>query len=84
MVLRYDFKSAARRLPACLLRLYGTNPHSRGEHPAERSAIESLVEKCLAARGENCGAWESEINDRIYRIYRLTKDEIKLVEGAAK
>ena len=27
-------------------------------------------------------AWESEINDRVYRLYGLTKDEIKIVEEA--
>ena len=48
----------------------------------ERSAIEALVEKCSAARGENCQAWEAEINDRVYRLYGLTKDEIKIVEEA--
>src|ERR1039457_4507543 len=32
--------------------------------------------KCVAARAGNCGAWESEINDRVYRLYGLTKDEI--------
>ena len=51
---------------------------------AERSAIEGLVEKCLAARGENCGAWEAEINARVARLYHLTPDEIKLVEESAK
>jgi hypothetical protein len=39
-----------------------------------------LVEKCLAARGENCAAWEAEINARVARLYSLTPDEIKLVE----
>jgi hypothetical protein len=61
-----------------------------GRHPiptasaAERSAIEGLVEKCLAARGENCGAWEAEINARVARLYGLTPDEIKLVEESTK
>ncbi len=50
--------------------------------PPERTAIEKLVEQCLAARGENCGAWESEINERVCRLYGLTKDEIKIVEDA--
>jgi type I restriction-modification system DNA methylase subunit len=51
---------------------------------AERSAIEGLVEQCLAARGENCGAWETEINARVARLYGLTPDEIKLVEEATR
>jgi hypothetical protein len=36
----------------------------------------------LAARGANCDAWESEINDRVYHLYGLTKDEIKMLEDA--
>ena len=47
---------------------------------AERSAIEGLVAQCLAARGENCGAWEAEINARVARLYGLTPAEIQLVE----
>ena len=50
---------------------------------AERSAIEGLVEQCLAARGENCGAWEAEINARVARLDSLTPDEINLVESAS-
>ncbi|HEV2207395.1 MAG TPA: TaqI-like C-terminal specificity domain-containing protein [Verrucomicrobiae bacterium] len=50
----------------------------------DRAAIESLVEKCLAAHGANCDPWESEINDRVYRLYGLTKDEIIIVEGPDK
>ena len=53
-------------------------------NPADHAAIESLVEKCSAARGANCGDWESEINDRVYRLYGLTKDEIKMVEESAR
>lgn len=51
---------------------------------AERSAIEGLVEKCLAARGENCAAWEAEINARVFRLYGLTPEEIQLVEESGK
>ncbi|HRT59142.1 MAG TPA: hypothetical protein P5038_21145 [Candidatus Paceibacterota bacterium] len=29
-------------------------------------------------------AWEREIDDRVYRLYGLTKEEIKIVKGAAK
>lgn len=49
----------------------------------DRASIETLAEKCLAAHGQNCQAWESEINDRVYRLYGLTKDEIKMVEESA-
>ncbi len=56
-----------------------------GASATERAAIEKLVERCLAARGMHCGAWESEINERVCRLCGLTPDEIKLVsESAAK
>ena len=53
-----------------------------------------MVEQCLAAcafalslrchqYGENCGAWESEINARVFRLYGLTPEEIHTVEQAA-
>jgi hypothetical protein len=51
---------------------------------ADRASIEKLAEKCLAAHGENCQAWESEINDRVYRLYGLDKDEIQMVEESTK
>jgi hypothetical protein len=51
---------------------------------AERSAIEGLVEQCLAARGENCAAWEAEINTRVFRLYALTPAEIELVKSTAQ
>ncbi|MGA2181144.1 MAG: hypothetical protein ABSH15_16375 [Verrucomicrobiota bacterium] len=42
------------------------------------------MEKCLAARGENCAAWEAEINARVARLHGLTPEEIKLVEDSVK
>jgi hypothetical protein len=53
---------------------------------AARSALGGLVEKCLAARGQGpqVAAWESEINAHVFRLYGLTKDEIKIVEQAAQ
>ena len=42
------------------------------------------IEKCLAARCQGCGEWEAEINDRVHRLYGLTKDEIKIVEESTK
>lgn len=51
---------------------------------AERSAIKALVEQLRTARGEDCGAWVSEVNARGARLYALTPDEIKLVEEATK
>ena len=51
---------------------------------AEHDALVGLVEKRLAARGENCEKWESAINDRVYRLYGLTPEEIKMVEESAQ
>jgi hypothetical protein len=36
---------------------------------------------CQAAAAE-VTAWEREIDERVYRLYGLTAEEIKLVEGA--
>jgi len=36
---------------------------------AERTAIAALVEKCLAAKGVGCEAWEREIDERVARLY---------------
>jgi len=49
----------------------------------QRKAIEGLVEKCLAARGqgEAVAAWEADINRLVYEVYGLTASEIALVEG---
>jgi hypothetical protein len=49
----------------------------------DRTANEAVAERCFAARGENCPAWQPEINDRVNQLYGLTRDEIKLVEAAA-
>ena len=51
---------------------------------AERSALAALADQCLTARGSNCAAWESEINDRVYRHYGLDNDVIKMVEESTK
>ena len=35
-------------------------------------------------RGREVIAWEREIDERVYRLYGLTKEEIKIVEEGAK
>jgi hypothetical protein len=56
--------------------------------PAEQSALEALVARILKARLANTAAdvsaQEREIDDRVYRLYGLSKDEIKLVEEAGQ
>lgn len=38
---------------------------------SDRASISALVEKCLAAKGVACEAWEAEINGRVARLYGL-------------
>lgn len=38
---------------------------------SEMARIEQLVKKCLKARGEDCDAWEHEINERVAALYGL-------------
>ena len=56
------------------------NPGERAEH----DAIVMLVERILTAKrtdpNADTSAWEREIDERVYRLYGLTPDEIKLVE----
>ncbi|MES4786266.1 MAG: hypothetical protein C4294_11060, partial [Nitrospiraceae bacterium] len=51
---------------------------------AEHDAIVKLVERILAAKraapDADTTAWEREIDERVYRLYGLTPDEIKIVE----
>jgi len=44
-------------------------------------AIVGMAERILAA---DTSALEREIDDRVYRLYGLSKDEIKIVEDTAK
>ncbi len=47
--------------------------------------IEALVDKILAAKKQNLQAdtseWEKEIDKLVYRLYDLTEEEIKIIEG---
>jgi hypothetical protein len=54
--------------------------------PAERQAIEERVEKLLACRGEGSlvRAWEREIDEIVYRVYGLSKEEVKVIEEWAE
>jgi adenine-specific DNA-methyltransferase len=47
----------------------------------DKGAIETLVQKCLDAKGENCQQWEAEIDDIVARIYGLTEAERVIIEG---
>jgi hypothetical protein len=45
----------------------------------ERIAISKLVQKCLDAKGERVSQVEAEINERVARLYGLTRDETKVI-----
>ncbi|RMH77043.1 MAG: hypothetical protein D6680_06415 [Cyanobacteria bacterium J007] len=47
----------------------------------DRLAIESLVQKCLNAKGKGVEEWEAEIDDRVAHLYGLTAEEIKIIRG---
>ncbi len=44
--------------------------------PADRAAIEVLVQRCLDAKGQGpqVAEWEAEINARVARLYGLPAD----------
>ena len=48
----------------------------------------NLVDQILAAKRGNPAAdttaWEREIDERVYRLYGLTPEEIKLVEESSQ
>ena len=55
---------------------------------AEQAALEALVDRILAAKRANpladVSAWEREIDERVYRLYGLTPEEIKIVDESVK
>ena len=49
--------------------------------PTDQAELETLVQRILESpNAENTAAIEAEINDRVYRLFGLTREEIKLVE----
>ncbi len=54
----------------------------------QRAGIESLVNRIVAAKKADPTAdtslWEREIDERVYKLYGLTAEEIKIVEGAVQ
>jgi hypothetical protein len=48
---------------------------------AEQKAIETLVQKCLDAKGQNVGQWEQEIDEIVARLYGLSNEEMKIIIG---
>jgi hypothetical protein len=58
------------------------------EDPSQQAPIVKLVDKILGAKRANpqadVSAWEREIDERVYRLYGLTPEEIKIVEEGSK
>jgi hypothetical protein len=53
--------------------------------PAEQSELETLVRRILEnPNATNVADLEAEINERVYRLYGLTRDEIALIEVSDK
>ncbi|MBE9059263.1 Eco57I restriction-modification methylase domain-containing protein, partial [Sphaerospermopsis sp. LEGE 08334] len=48
---------------------------------AEQKAIETLVQKCLEAKGQNCQQWEQEIDEIVARLYGLSDEEMEIIKG---
>jgi adenine-specific DNA-methyltransferase len=48
---------------------------------ADRIVIETLVQKCLNAKGVGVEQWEAEIDDRVAHLYGLTAEEMKIIRG---
>jgi hypothetical protein len=59
-------------------------PNAKG---TEQAAIVSRVDDILSAKSADpladTSAWEREIDERVYRLYGLTAEEIRIVEGAS-
>ena len=49
--------------------------------------VDTLVDRILAAKAADpaadTSAWEREIDQRVYKLYGLTAEEIEIVEGAS-
>lgn len=48
---------------------------------AEQKAIETLVQKCLEAKGQNVTQWEQEIDEIVARLYGLSDEEMQIIKS---
>jgi hypothetical protein len=55
----------------------------RAEHDALVALVISILKAKQANAAADTSAWEREIDERVYRLYGLTSDEIRLVEESA-
>jgi len=61
-----------------------SNASERAEHDALVSLVERILSAKRAAPDADTTALEREIDERVYRLYGLTADEIKLVEESTQ
>ena len=48
---------------------------------SEQKAIETLVQQCLEAKGQNVSQWEQEIDQIVARLYGLSDEEMGIIRG---
>jgi hypothetical protein len=56
----------------------------RTEHDVLVALVERILKAKRAETGADTAALEREIDERVYRLYGLTVDEIKIVEESGK
>ena len=61
-----------------------TVPADRAEHDALVTLVERILKAKRADGAADTAALEREIDERVYRLYGLTAEEIKIVEEASK
>lgn len=47
----------------------------------EQKSIETLVQNCLDAKGQNVKQWEQEIDLLVAKLYGLSEEEMKIIRG---
>ncbi|MCZ8188703.1 MAG: Eco57I restriction-modification methylase domain-containing protein [Microcystis sp. LE19-338.1B] len=50
----------------------------------QKQAIESIVKQCLEAKGKEVKELETKINQIVYKLYGLSEEEIRIIEGETK
>lgn len=61
--------------------MYLTQIHIPPASPADKARIETLVQQCLTAQGQDVAATEAEIDDIVAHLYGLTDAELQIIRG---
>jgi hypothetical protein len=51
------------------------------DSPADRASIETLVQQCLTAQGQDVAAYEAEIDAIVAHLYGLIDADLEIIEG---